>query len=421
MLVSGAVRIHQKNLTTKLRHARWRVNPRSDHAGGLRILASREAGGHDLVRIRKSGWLSVSQNERVAWVDYGKGICIILVVMMHSTLGVQAEIGIKGFMDHVVEFARPFRMPDFFLLSGLFVPVVIGRTWRDYLDRKVAHFAYFYTLWLTIQFAFKTPHMAAQHGGLHQVFIEYLWSFVQPFGTLWFIYQLPIFFVVTKAVQRIPRPIVWCIAAALQMARIHTGWSVIDDFCMQFVFFYSGYALSSYVFRFAKWVASQPTAAVGGLVVWAVIEQTAVSWILADVGGFQLRVADLPVISLVLGGAGALAVVSVSSLMQRVGFFDWVRYCGRNSLPIYLAFFLPMAISRRFFISTGVVPEIGTVSLLVTICGVAGALVIFWIAQRLRIRFLFERPSVFRMMRNETASKNATASSAAPTATQEVT
>jgi uncharacterized membrane protein YcfT len=30
---------------------------------------------------------------RVDWVDYAKGICIILVVMMHSTLGVEKAAG----------------------------------------------------------------------------------------------------------------------------------------------------------------------------------------------------------------------------------------------------------------------------------------------------------------------------------------
>ena len=28
--------------------------------------------------------------ERVDWVDYAKGICIVMVVMMHSVLGVEA-------------------------------------------------------------------------------------------------------------------------------------------------------------------------------------------------------------------------------------------------------------------------------------------------------------------------------------------
>ena len=60
-------------------------------------------------------------------------------------------------MHLLVAFAKPFRMPDFFLISGLFLPIVIERDWRTYLDRKVVHFAYFYGLWVTIQFAFKAP------------------------------------------------------------------------------------------------------------------------------------------------------------------------------------------------------------------------------------------------------------------------
>src|SRR6201992_4011829 len=84
---------------------------------------------------------------RVDWVDYAKGFCIIMVVMMHSTLGVEAEAGREGFMHYVVAFATPFRMPDFFMISGLFLARVIDRDWRTYLDRKVVHFVYFYLLW----------------------------------------------------------------------------------------------------------------------------------------------------------------------------------------------------------------------------------------------------------------------------------
>src|SRR5205085_7110091 len=78
---------------------------------------------------------------RVDWVDYAKGICIVMVVMMHSTLGMELAAGREGFMHVVVEFARPFRMPDFFMISGLFLARVIDRNWRTYLDRKVVHFA----------------------------------------------------------------------------------------------------------------------------------------------------------------------------------------------------------------------------------------------------------------------------------------
>ncbi len=116
-------------------------------------------------------------------MDYAKGICIVMVVMMHSVLGVEAAAGQTGFMHLLVAFAKPFRMPDFFLISGLFLSVVIDRDWRTYLDRKVVHFAYFYVLWVTIQFGFKAPSFAAETGWAHVGFL-YLESFIEPFGTL---------------------------------------------------------------------------------------------------------------------------------------------------------------------------------------------------------------------------------------------
>ena len=106
----------------------------------------------------------VATRQRVDWVDYAKGFCIVFVVMMHSTLGVGLAMGQEGWLHTVVAFAKPFRMPDFFLISGLFLAQVIDRDWRTYLDRKVLHFAYFYLLWTAIQFALKAPLFVREHG-----------------------------------------------------------------------------------------------------------------------------------------------------------------------------------------------------------------------------------------------------------------
>src|SRR3954451_16148768 len=162
---------------------------------------------------------SAGHAARIDWVDYAKGICIVMVVMMHSVLGVELAAGETGFMHVLVAFAKPFRMPDFFLISALFLPLVIDRDWRTYLDRKVVHFAYFYVVWVTIQFGFKTPAFAAETSW-RDAGLLYLQSFVEPFGTLWFIYLLPIFFVVTKLTRQIAPLPIWLIAAALETARI---------------------------------------------------------------------------------------------------------------------------------------------------------------------------------------------------------
>ena len=247
---------------------------------------------------------------RVDWVDYAKGFCIIMVVMMHSTLGVEAAAGRESWMGALVAFAKPFRMPDFFLISGLFLARVIDRDWRTYLDRKVLHFAYFYLLWVTIQFALKAPGLAAEHGA-REVIRLYAEAFIEPFGTLWFIYLLPIFFVVTRLTRRVPVIVIWLIAAALEIAPIETGWTVIDEFAARFVYFYTGYVLSTRIFALAAGVHARPLLAGPLLVVWA------------GFNGFYVftGLADQPFVSLSLGLIGAAAVVAVSALMAKSDLF----------------------------------------------------------------------------------------------------
>ena len=321
---------------------------------------------------------------RVDWVDYAKGICIVMVVMMHSVLGVEAAAGETGFMHVLVAFAKPFRMPDFFLISGLFLSLVIDRDWRSYLDRKVVHFAYFYLLWVTIQFGFKAPSFAAETSWSH-VGMMYLESFIEPFGTLWFIYLLPIFFVVTKLSRRSPPLAIWIAAAALEMMHVATGWTVIDEFCARFVYFYSGYLFADQVFALSDRACARPALALSALAAWA----------LANGGLVALGLSEWPVISLALGFAGAIAIVTIGTLLARAQLLNALRFCGEHSIVIYLAFFLPMAFTRTLLLKTGLIHDIGTISLLVTVAGVLGALAVWRVALAIKADFLFERPDAF--------------------------
>jgi len=323
-------------------------------------------------------------SNRVDWVDYAKGICIVMVVMMHSVLGVELAAGQTGFMHALVTFAKPFRMPDFFLISGLFLALVIDRDWRTYLDRKVVHFAYFYLLWVTIQFGFKAPAFAAESGWAHAGYL-YLESFIEPFGTLWFIYLLPIFFVVTKATRRLPPFLIWSLAAVLEMTHFSTGWTAIDEFGARFVYFYTGYLFADRVFALSDRARAHPYLALVALALWALVNETLV----------RLGVSDWPLISLSLGIAGACAIVTSGTLLARMQWLKSLRFCGEHSIVIYLAFFLPMAATRTLLLRTGIIPDVGAMSLTITLFALFGALAIWQIARKTGANFLFERPGVF--------------------------
>jgi uncharacterized membrane protein YcfT len=323
---------------------------------------------------------------RVDWVDYAKGFCIVMVVMMHSTLGVEAAAGQQSWMHAFVAFAKPFRMPDFFMISGLFLARVIDRDWRTYLDRKVVHFAYFYVLWVTVQFAFKAPAFAAEHGalGVARLYAE---AFIEPFGTLWFIYLLPIFFVVTKLTRGVPVLLIWTTLAALEIAHIQTGWTIIDEFCARSVYFYTGYILADRIFQIAAAVQARPWLAALGLGLWALFNGFYVA------AGLDAK----PFVSLTLGLIGAVAVVAVAALIAKRGTLSPLRYLGEHSIVVYLAFFLGMAASRSVLLKTGIIPDLGTVALLVTASGMAAAAALFWTVRGTALRFLFERPPWARL------------------------
>jgi len=323
---------------------------------------------------------------RVDCVDYAKGICIVMVVMMHSTLGVEAAAGQQSWMHAVVALAKPFRMPDFFMISGLFLARVIDRDWRTYLDRKVVHFAYFYVLWVTIQFAFKAPGLAAENGalGVARLYAE---SFIEPFCTLWFIYLLPIFFVVTKLTRGMPALLIWTILAALEIAHIQTGWTVVDEFANRFVYFYTGYIAAARIFEIAATAQARPWIAAVYLFGWAALDAALVRH------GLDAK----PFVSLGLGLVGAVAVVTISALIAKSDVFAPLRYLGRNSIVVYLAFFLGMAGARSLLLKTGVIGDLGTVALIVTATGIALAVALFWAVRATPLRFLFERPAWARL------------------------
>ncbi len=343
---------------------------------------------------------------RVEWVDKAKGICIILVVMMHTTLGLEAAVGQVGWMHAVVEFAKPFRMPDFFMISGLFLAATINRPWRLYLDRKVIHFFYFYLLWVGVQFAFKAPFMMADGQSIPLILRSLVFTLIQPFGTLWFIYMLPVFFIVTKLFKKHP----WYLlitAAVLQILPINTTaflpvmletfavssvdsyWLLIDEFCSFYVYFLAGYLFAPKIFQLASWAQDKVVLALFGVLIWFTVNLIAV----------QTGFAGLPIIALMLGGAGAAAIVVVASLLshsimtRRVGFSP-LSHLGANSIVVYLAFFIPMVVMRLILVRIAPSLDVGTMSAISIVVAAITPLIGYAIIKRIGFgHFLFHRPA----------------------------
>lgn len=334
--------------------------------------------------MNRSQQPNVRADAHIDWIDCAKGFTIVLVVMLYANEWAQGALDAHGWIDHVVAFAAPFRMPDFFLISGLLLSLSIQRDWRTYLDRKVLHFAYFYLLWLAILVAFEAPRTVAQHDWA-EVPAMYFEAFVRPYSMLWFIYLLPVFFVVTKLVRHAPPPVVWALAAALQISQVETGVKVLDKFIPYYIFFYSGYVLAPYVFRLARAASGKPAFAMSALALWALLNWHAVVW----------RYADAPGISLLLGLLGAGAIIVTAALLNggRAGLP--LTYCGRNSIVVYLGFYIPLVVAGKIALAAGWIGYPALLALITTAAGIGGALILHRLVRKTPLAFLFERPERF--------------------------
>ncbi len=334
-------------------------------------------------------------DRHVAWFDYAKGICIILVVMMHSTLGVGEAFAAKGlvgegFMHWVVAYAKPFRMPDFFMLAGLFLSFAINRSWMHYLDKKVVHFAYFYVIWTIIQAVIKTAATQGLDGAA--LASTFLGALINPYPTLWFIYVLPLFFVATKLMHGVPAWLMLTGAAIIQTLPVHSGWSAIDHFAAHYyVFFLGGYLLAPQIFKVAAWAAENSGRAWALISAWALLNGS-LAFFPSPIPGWS-TVAELPVISIVLGGMGAMAIVLIASQLSKFDAAPFIRYCGANSIVLYISFTIPMACTRVFLLKTGVIHDTGVASLFVWLVALATPLMVHWALRRTPLQILYERPS----------------------------
>jgi uncharacterized membrane protein YcfT len=179
---------------------------------------------------------------RLDWVDAAKGLSILLVVAHHVVWYLQRSGQAPAAVIAANEALASLRMPLFFLASGLFAAGPLAAPWRSVLHKRVAFFLYLYLIWTIIRFTFFAtvvppevdPDDSANPLGLAL-------ALLLPGPSMWFLYALAVFAVVTKLMRPLPVA-VQLGAAAVLSALVGAGMLEFGDsrwtYMSRFLFFF---------------------------------------------------------------------------------------------------------------------------------------------------------------------------------------
>jgi uncharacterized membrane protein YcfT len=267
------------------------------------------------------------------WADVAKGACILLVVLWHVVMkhylviDWRLSLPIPGAWGALSEQLLPLRMPLFFTISGVFAVNAVNRPWRVVGRSKVAKFLYLYAVWLLIHTAILAlvPDFDTAHANNALDLLEQLT--ITP-SNLWYLYALALYFVIAKAVRRLPMALVLSVALALSIVAAAGLLEIPGNrggVYQNLVFFLAGLYFRPFVERLAA-AAS-----------WSRVAMIAVPYagvlLAMAVTGSKTWPGVWPVACVV---ATILGVTVAARIGRWASLGSALATLGRNTLPIYI-------------------------------------------------------------------------------------
>lgn len=195
------------------------------------------------------------QTNRHRWIDYLKGIAIILVVYRHSLIGIQrTHTNVPQYLADANMIFYSFRMPLFFILSGLFISSSFAKkTLRQLVTMKFEGLLYPYLVWTVLQITAQI--LLDPFTNASRSIVDYTYIFYQPreLDQFWYLPALFNVSIVYLFLKSKLNPSVWVqmiIGLALYFLSAYIrDISMLSDWMEFYIFFAIGDAASKLFFN----------------------------------------------------------------------------------------------------------------------------------------------------------------------------
>ena len=323
-------------------------------------------------------------DDRVDWVDYAKGIGIILVVYGHVLRGLHSA-GFKFFgrfyelSDSIV---YSFHMPLFFFLSGLFFYQTLSKKGPVKLVfSKIDTIFYPFVIWSILQGSIEVLVSNYTNGNVtfNEVF-SLLWS---PRAQFWFLYDLFFVIVISSFIFKVNAR-----GKVLFLLPLFSFLYVVflDSEYVKLIFLYCVFFMLGIIFSFyfkSEWLHSKTLQLISALafIVFQYLYHFYYELHYLDLNGFTMFIAFVSV----------FFVIFFSSFLARLK-VTFLCYLGSVSMVIYLMHILAGSGVRVILDRVLGIDSVVFHLVFGLISGLFFPLVVLWFLKRLNVRYAFSAP-----------------------------
>ncbi|HMH34022.1 MAG TPA: acyltransferase [Puia sp.] len=321
--------------------------------------------------------LPAVKSSRLSWVDHARGIAIMLVVYRHSAVGIRrAGMGVSDFMYNVQEIFYNFRMPVFFVLSGIFIANSLKKkSARSVLWDRIATILYPYLLWGTIMILLQIAF--TQFANSKRQWSDLLYIIIQPrkVDHLWYLLALfntgALYLVLRKCVPlTMIHGVVALILHFASVSALFKDNSFLGDLSYYYCYFFAGTLVSEVALDKEKREAFLKPQHLKWLLP---------AFILGQWFWFTHRQDDKTFLFLflVINLVACYFVYVISFKISHSSQHDWLAYLGKRSLYIYILHVFITSSMRNFVVRLDNSVNTGLLLVICWICGLVIPLLIY--------------------------------------------
>jgi fucose 4-O-acetylase-like acetyltransferase len=303
---------------------------------------------------------SVLKQKRWVWIDTDKGISILLVGFGHCLMVMRNHgLALSSYptINYISVFLYGFRMPLFFIVSGIFISGGIKRKGLDgYISFRADTVLYPLLVWGFIQTTLQLLTARFTHNAVSPMNYINLLIDARKTGHFWYLNSLffiAVIFAFFKAYikirvwqQLLLGVILYLISSFIHINGLNAG--SLTDICEFYLFFAIGDAISNLALneknfnRFASLKVFFPL-----LVVFLVLQHRFVAYNLhGGAEGINYVEHKMPFFFLLEALVGCTISMNFSFMLQKYNKLRFIRVIGFHSLYIYCMQIIVMTIAR---------------------------------------------------------------------------